>query len=236
VSQLTNDGRNDYAAWSPDGQRIVFSRNFPNPATGNRGVSDIYIMNADGSNVVRRTTGANFTWATWSPDGQTFAVTSGDWYWADIHLISVEDDGLPPRLFVVGGRSPQWSPDGEEIVYVTTSWDDGYHQIFVANVDGTGSRALTVFDEGGIQAASWSPSGDRIAYSKCLDGACRLYIMNEDGSGTRAVANSVGANSAAWSPDGLWIVLRQPDVRVISPDGAGQTLLITNAYHPTWRP
>jgi TolB protein len=191
-------------------------------------------MNADGSNVVRRTIGANLRWATWSPDGRTLAVTYGDWYHAEIHLLSVKDDGLPPRLFAVAGRSPQWSPDGQRIVYVTTSGDDGYHQVFVANVDGTGHRELTVFVAGAINGTAWSPSGDRIAYPQCLDGRCNLYVVNADGSGTRQVA--ANADHAAWSPDGRWIAFTHNDVRVISPGGDGQRLLIANGYSATWRP
>jgi Tol biopolymer transport system component len=233
VRKLTSDGRNDYPAWSPDGKRIAFSRR-THPIPGN-GVSDIYIMNADGSNVVRRTTGANLRWATWSPDGRTLAVSDDNWYWAEIHLLSVEDDGLPPKLFAIGGRAPQWSPDGQRIVFVTTSFDDGYHQVVVANADGSGQRALTDSDNNGIHAASWSPSGDRIAYSKCRS-SCELYIMNADGSGTRQVTHDGGASNAAWSPDGLWIAFSFPDAHVISPVGDGKRLLIANAWRAAWRP
>src|SRR4029453_18722873 len=45
--QLTSDGGNSEPAWAPDGARIAFVR-------GQGGSSDIYVMNADGSNVVRR--------------------------------------------------------------------------------------------------------------------------------------------------------------------------------------
>jgi hypothetical protein len=234
VRKLTSDGRNDYPAWSPDGKRIAFSKR-THPIPGN-GVSDIYIMNADGSNVIRRTTGANLSWATWSPDGRTLAVSDENWYEAEIHLLSVENDGLPPKLFAIGGRSPQWSPDGQRIVFVTTSGDDGYHQVFVGNADGSGRRALTPHDGGTIHAASWSPSGDRIAYSKCLD-SCELYIMNADGSATHQVTRGgTHVNHAAWSPDGLWIAFTVPDVYVISPGGDGKRLVVADAWRAAWRP
>ena len=47
--QLTSLGVNREPAWSPDGARIAFVRD--------QGKWDIYVMNADGSNVVRRTNG-----------------------------------------------------------------------------------------------------------------------------------------------------------------------------------
>src|SRR6266508_2743394 len=59
LTRLTNDPAiDDEPAWSPDGRRIAFVRNF-----------ELYVMNADGSNV-RRTFSGNLTQnPSWSPDG-----------------------------------------------------------------------------------------------------------------------------------------------------------------------
>src|SRR5262249_46762806 len=51
-------------AWSPDGTRVAF-------ASDRDGGNDLYIMNADGSDVVRIVAGLGSTWyPTWSPDSQ----------------------------------------------------------------------------------------------------------------------------------------------------------------------
>ena len=52
--QLTSDGMNSEPAWAPDGARIAFVREGA-PTPEGWVTSDIYVMNADGSNVVRRT-------------------------------------------------------------------------------------------------------------------------------------------------------------------------------------
>jgi len=56
---ITNDLNYAFEpAWSPDGSKIVFVSNRDGESMGNigfHGYTEIYIMNADGSNIVRLT-------------------------------------------------------------------------------------------------------------------------------------------------------------------------------------
>ena len=77
-------------AWSPDGRQIAFESD----ADGDR---EIYVMNADGSNVRQIT--HNTLWdegPAWSPDGTKFAFSSGA---DDLHLDvwTMNVDGSNPR-------------------------------------------------------------------------------------------------------------------------------------------
>lgn len=71
--QLTNSANSSYApAWSPDGTKITF-------ASDRRGSSEIYIMNADGSNEVRINTGersAEYLAPVFTPDSERIAFVS----------------------------------------------------------------------------------------------------------------------------------------------------------------
>ncbi len=62
--------------WSPDGERIVFSSNRDgDPKNENSG--EIYVMNADGSDVRRLTRyGFGAFRPSWSPDGKRMVFTS----------------------------------------------------------------------------------------------------------------------------------------------------------------
>ena len=91
-------------AWSPDGRQIAFESNAD-------GDMEIYVMNADGSNVRQIT--HNTVWdegPAWSPDGKRFAFSHGA---DDAHLDiwTMDADGADQRqLTTYPGRdeSPDW--------------------------------------------------------------------------------------------------------------------------------
>ena len=91
-------------AWSPDGRQIAFESNAD-------GDMEIYVMNADGSNVRQIT--HNTIWdegPAWSPDGKQLAFSSGaDDLHLDIWTMNV-DGSNPKQLTTYPGRdeSPDW--------------------------------------------------------------------------------------------------------------------------------
>jgi hypothetical protein len=71
LTKLTNaPGNSRYPSWSPDGSKLAF-------AGDGSGSWQIYVMNADGSNVVQLTSGGNHIQPAWSPDGTEIAFTTG---------------------------------------------------------------------------------------------------------------------------------------------------------------
>src|SRR5690349_4443435 len=102
-------------AWSPDGRQIAFSdsSDYGGPAAY---PGDLYVMNADGTNVRKLTASGNTlhgaTWPTWSPDGKKLAFeyrgASGA---AAIYVIRSDGTGLDrisPTLFG-DVACPDWS-------------------------------------------------------------------------------------------------------------------------------
>ena len=93
VTQLTYkpDVFKSRPAWSPDGSKIMFiSFAARDPATL-KFYSDIYVMNADGSNITQLTDSSGRPeYAAWSPDGSKIAFDSnrdGDW---EIYVMDVD--------------------------------------------------------------------------------------------------------------------------------------------------
>ena len=78
---------------SPDGRRIAFQ-------SDRNGTLDIYVMNADGSNIERLTYSGTDNYApAWSPDGRMIAFASvrdGKLYDSDIYMVRCQERSGAP--------------------------------------------------------------------------------------------------------------------------------------------
>ncbi len=114
LTQITTDGRSSAPAWSPDGSQIVFLRRVKSPSDPWR-QTDVFAMNADGSNRTRLTKTRRWEYApTWSPDG-TLIVFEQTTYWdeyASTDLWTMTPDGSNRVKLVdtpgVYERWPDW--------------------------------------------------------------------------------------------------------------------------------
>lgn len=114
----TNYWADEFPSWSPDGQHIVFQRRqgSQNP--------QIYIMNADGSNLQALTApDICATSPTWSPDGQLIAFAIGCTLLTGQDVYTMRPDGSQwiRRTFNNAGGGPTWAPDGRWIALTDTS-------------------------------------------------------------------------------------------------------------------
>jgi Tol biopolymer transport system component len=110
---LTSGGINNWPAYSPDGKHIAF-------CSSRDGDFDLYVMNADGTNVKRvvKLEGMQAR-PCWSPDGKRLAFTwnrDGNY---DIHAVNLDGTDLV-RLTDHAERDdyPTWHPDGKSIAFV----------------------------------------------------------------------------------------------------------------------
>jgi Tol biopolymer transport system component len=245
---ITNSPASDTRpAFSPDGKKIAFVRDF----------KSIFVMNPDGSGQVQVLDGtsAGFSSITsfpsWSPDGTKIAfngIPKGSPDGADIYAINADGTGLT-RLTTnpADDTSPAWSPDGTKIAFATIRDrvpNEVNYEIYVMNADGSNQTRLTnntKFDH----SPAWSPDGTRIAFTSRRDDNFEVYVMNADGSNqTRLTFDGEQDSDAKWSPDGTKIVFlssrggRFGEIWVMNPDGTGLVNL-TNAdgfdMDPSWQ-
>jgi WD40-like Beta Propeller Repeat len=211
--------------WSPDDSQIVFSYMttakegsqqcftfrghsfcFQKPATTQWKLAEV--NSSSGAYADVRATNDAFT-PTWNADGTTIAfndlaigimqmATSNSYvtfpFIGDLRITSTTYN--PLRLM-----SPQYSPDGKQIVYMvqqTPTW-----QIAVANADGTNQHLLTQMDPLDFVYANnfapiWSPDGKQILFLSDRNGKVEFFLMNvgdplqgADGSNQQQVLKNV---------------------------------------------
>ncbi len=256
VRRLTKNPEHDSVpAWSPDGQKITFASFRDLNRIQNPGpiLSEIYVMNADGTNPINLTQSVERPDGTssWSPDGKQIAFTSDELFvWDDgFHsdIWVMDADGGNPRNLTnhhAQDEAPDWSPDGMQIAFSSNrnrDWEFennviGNWEVFVMNAEGTNPTNLTnhLATDG---SPDWSPDGKQIAFSSNRDGNSEIYVMSADGANpinlTNHPARDVGAT---WSPDGKQIAFSSNrdgdwEIYVMSADGANP---INLTQHPAW--
>ena len=121
--------------WSPDGSMIAF-------ASSRAGARQLFVMDADGSNVRQVTNLDNMGGrSTWSPDATKLAFYRGPFGDHNIYVINVDGSGLVQLTNGGDNLGPSWSPDGNWIAF--TSFRDGNNEIYIMHPDGTGVTRLT---------------------------------------------------------------------------------------------
>jgi TolB protein len=141
---------NTSPSYSPDGHQVAF-------ISGKSGQPQVYIMDADGSNVqllTPYTVGTRSYRASpdWSPDGRAIAYEQQNGNF-QIFMIDVRDRN-PKQLTSEGeNEDPSWAPDGRHIVFSSTR--SGDKQLWILDTESGRTRQLT--HSRGARLAAWSP-------------------------------------------------------------------------------
>ena len=145
-------------SYSPDGTRILFRGD--QDLVDHSGDEELYVMNADGTDVVQLTQNDVFDSApAFSPDGTKIAFESardsGDPLALDIYVMNADGTGVR-RLTAdpAHDEGPIFSPDGTKIAFA--SLRSGQEDIWVMNADGSGLRRLTD-DPARDESPDWQP-------------------------------------------------------------------------------
>lgn len=194
--QLTSGpDRDQFPAWSPDGETIAFSR------VTTSGSNELWSIGANGTGLRQLTfsgAGAKHEPA-WSPDGRYLAFTAAYFHptrvWIDVLELAT---GRMTRITAgpMDGH-PLWSPDGKTIVYTARSADGEDDDLFSVKADGTDHRTLTnaPFDSSheSSRAFGWSADGSRLLVYNQRPGEGHIVTLRSDGSDRREILSDRAA-------------------------------------------
>lgn len=214
VQRITPRGRawsHVYAmSWSPDGSELALAH-----VVGRvEGVTEgyLYVIGIEKRKprilTLTTTNNGEVSEPAWSPTSNqiAFFTNGSDWDPAGIWLVRSDDTESP--VFLLGGNSCAWNPDGERIAIADYS---GY-VIYVLNTR-TGERqeVLRFFEEGHYASGggiSWASKGDRLAFAYGLadqKNLMSIYELDLETGESRLLIEGEMYLSPSWSPDGTML-------------------------------
>ena len=194
------------------------------------GTPEIYVMDADGANLVRLTTDAwvqilpvtEVTSLAWSPDGTKIAFIANRG--GDRRIFVMNADGTDLVRLTdhhAGNGSPVWSPDGRQIAF--TSRHFGNDEIYIIDPD---ARERRYFRKDGAEVSAED-------YNKLLP-FLKGQVITGAVDPLNVTNHPADDGSPVWSPDGTQIAFTSTrddngEIFVMNADGTNP-INITN--HP----
>ena len=182
---------------------------------------------------------------SWSPDSQHLVfVHQTSFVSGDIVAVDVSQP-QPPHVIWSSENyfaySPEWSPDGNHILYVTSmgqSAASDHQNLWLVKSNGTEQTQITR-DMTQAGQPHWSPDGQWIVFTAAPsyeDTTPRpeLWLVNPDGTELKRLTSTISTVEwvPAWSPDGTQIVFirDRQTVWVISLADGSQTMIPVPAF------
>jgi len=214
VKQLTTmtDGACQ-PAWSPDGQRLVFTSPCREDQELYPGAS-LWVVQADGGGLTSLPTapGGDFDPA-WSPDGTRIAFASLRDHPNVPHLYLISPLGTDVKPLTGGSArnsQPVWAPTGTQMVFV--SQRVGISELWILPDFGADALPFSRSDDTSSHP-DWSHDGTTVVFERKTGGIPRLVAISFNDRSTGALRlcpqgplASQPMSTPRWSPDDRWLI------------------------------
>ncbi|MDX1636816.1 MAG: FG-GAP-like repeat-containing protein, partial [Balneolaceae bacterium] len=213
---LTTNLNLAYPNWSPDGSRVAFMSDMLGEDF------EIYVMNADGSNISRLTDNSRTDETPiWTHDSKQIIFASyPDDGMHDLYIMDSDGGNLRNLTHTPDIREdhPKLSPDGQRIIFnsdrdsntPTPSGGAYDYEIYEMNLDSSDVRRLTNHPEWDTYPEI-SPDGSHIVWRRVLvqdnQRNSEIFLANRDGSNPVNLTDNPSFDGyPTWSPDGSKIL------------------------------
>ena len=212
MTQITNTGKAEDAAISPDGKYVLNVQN-------DNGLRSLWLRNVPtGSDAqILPPAPAIYEALTFSPDGnyvyfrKAGLATQSEW---DLYRMPVLG-GAPQLLVRDVDSNITFSPDGRRIAYVRGNDPEvGKTRLLSANLDGSDETILRIapLNDEFSRFVGWSPDGKKIAFSrtpsKAALGTINVFEVAAKQVEPLTSVNNDQVREIAWLPNGQWLAAR----------------------------
>ena len=232
--QLTFPG-SDYLGdmmpkYSPDGKYVAFVR------VQSIGIGELYLVKLKNRQIRQLTfDGKNIHDLAWLPNNREIVFSSDRD--GSLSLWRISSRGGKPESLSIGGDAEEMSISrtGNRMVYSAGSWDFDIWQADLSTIPGGIIEPYKFIVSSKIDRfGSFSPDGERIAFSSSRSGNQEIWTCNSDGSSPERITYLNSASSVPrWSPDGQWIVFDSKthghsDIMIVDANGIKPSQYLTD--------
>lgn len=197
VVQLTKErGYDAEGAFSADGKQIVFCSlrgayerelNAEEKQRLEKDAAwfgDIYLMNADGTNVRRLTTAPGYDGGPFfSPDGQRIIWRRFDEHGMNADVFTMKTDGSDVKRltdFKAMSWAPYFHPSGKYVVFTSNKLGFENFELFIVDADGAKEPVRATFTDGFDGLPVFSPDGAKLCWTsnRTADKKSQLFLAN----------------------------------------------------------